>query len=137
MSMKPSDVHKTLGRYMLADGFDLVLDLKKSKGCRTYDSRTEKYFLDCFSFFATAPLGCNHPAMTNPEFIKKMGEVAINNPTNSDIYTVEMAEFVNTFSKHAVPKHFNHLFFISGGALAIENGLKTAFDWKIRKNIDK
>jgi L-lysine 6-transaminase len=135
MTMKPTDVHKTLGRYMLADGFDLVLDLKKSKGCRIYDSRTGKYFLDGFSFFATAPLGCNHPAMTTPEFIKKMGEIAINNPTNSDIYTVEMAEFVDIFAKYAVPKHFHHLFFVSGGALAIENGLKTAFDWKIRKNI--
>jgi len=122
---------------MLADGFDLVLDLKKSKGCRIYDSRTGTYFLDGFSFFATAPLGCNHPSMTTPEFIKKMGELAINNPTNSDIYTVEMAEFVDTFGKYAVPKHFHHLFFIAGGALAIENGLKTAFDWKIRKNLDK
>ena len=137
MTMKPTDVHKTLGRYMLADGFDLVLDLKKSKGCRIYDSRTGTYFLDGFSFFATAPLGCNHPAMTTPEFIKKMGELAINNPTNSDIYTIEMAEFVDTFGKYAVPKHFHHLFFIAGGALAIENGLKTAFDWKIRKNLDK
>ena len=135
MTMKPTDVHKTLGRYMLADGFDLVLDLKKSKGCRIYDSRTGKYFLDGFSFFATAPLGCNHPAMVTPEFIKKMGEIAINNPTNSDIYTVEMAEFVDIFAKYAVPKHFHHLFFVSGGALAIENGLKAAFDWKIRKNI--
>jgi len=137
MSIKSTDVHKTLGKYMLADGFDLVLDLKKSMGCRIYDSRTGKYFLDGFSFFATAPLGCNHPALTNPDFIKKMGEIAINNPTNSDIYTVEMAEFVDTFAKYAVPKHFSHLFFISGGALAIENGVKTAFDWKIRKNIER
>ncbi len=135
MSIKPTDVHKTLGKYMLADGFDLVLDLKKSKGCRIYDSRTGKYMLDCFSFFATAPLGCNHPKLTSPDFVKKMGEIAIHNPTNSDIYTVEMAEFVDSFAKYAVPKNFHHLFFISGGALAIENGLKTAFDWKIRKNI--
>lgn len=135
MSIKPTEVHKTLGKYMLADGFDLVLDLKKSKGCRVFDSRNNKYMLDCFSFFATAPLGCNHPKINNPDFIKKMGEIAINNPTNSDIYTVEMADFVDTFARHAVPSTFKHLFFISGGALAIENGLKTAFDWKIRKNI--
>jgi len=135
MSIKPTDVHETLGRYMLADGFDLVLDLRKSKGCRIYDSRNNKYMLDCFSFFATAPLGCNPPQLTSPDFIKKMGEISVNNPTNSDIYTVEMAEFVDSFMKHAVPKNFHHLFFISGGALAIENGLKTAFDWKIRKNL--
>jgi len=135
MSMKPTDVHKTLSKYMLADGFDLVLDLKKSKGCRIYDSRRGNYFLDCFSFFSTAPLGCNPPELSTPEFIKKIGELAVNNPTNSDIYTVEMAEFVETFAKYAVPKNFHHLFFISGGALAVENGLKTAFDWKIRNNI--
>jgi len=135
MSIQPTDVHKTLSKYMLADGFPLVLDLKKSKGCRIYDSRSGKYYLDGFSFFATAPLGCNHPALTNPDFVKKIGEIAVNNPTNSDIYTVEMAEFVDTFSRLAVPKNFPHLFFIAGGALAIENGLKTAFDWKVRKNI--
>jgi L-lysine 6-transaminase len=137
MTVKPNDVHKTLSRYMLTDGFDLVLDLKKSKGCRIYDARRGTYFLDCFSFFATAPLGCNPPEMTTPEFIKKMGEIAINNPTNSDVYTVEMAEFVEMFTKYAVPKNFHHLFFISGGALAVENALKTAFDWKVRTNIGR
>ena len=137
MPIKPTEVHKMLSRHMLADGFDLVLDLKKSKGCRIYNSRAEKYMLDCFSFFASAPLGCNHPKLTTPEFIKKMGELAINKPTNSDLYTTEMAEFVDAFRKYAVPDYFKHLFFVSGGALAVENGLKTAFDWKVRKNIER
>ncbi len=135
MAISPQNVHKTIGKYMLADGFDLVLDLKKSRGCKIYNSRTNKYMLDCFSFFASAPLGCNHPKMTTPEFTNKLGELSVNNPTNSDLYTVEMAEFVDSFAKHAVPDHFKHLFFVSGGTLAVENGLKTAFDWKIRKNI--
>lgn len=135
MVIDPKNVHDTLSKYMLADGFDLVLDLKKSKGCRLYDSRRERYLLDCFSFFASAPLGCNHPKLTTHDFIKKMGELAINKPTNSDLYTVEMAEFVDSFRHYAVPDYFRHLFFISGGSLAVENGLKTAFDWKIRKNI--
>ena len=99
MIIKPTDVHKKLSKYMLADGLDLVLDLKKSKGCQIYDSKTNKYLLDCFSFFATAPLGCNHPKLTNSDFIKKLGEISVNNPTNSDIYTTEMAEFVDYFCK--------------------------------------
>jgi L-lysine 6-transaminase len=136
MVIEPKNVHEALAKYMLADGFDLVFDLKKSKGCRVYDSRRNKYFLDCFSFFASAPIGTNHPKLYNPEFIKKIGEIAVNNPTNSDIYTVEMAEFVDKFAKYAVPNYMKHLFFISGGALAVENGLKTSFDWKIRKNIE-
>jgi len=53
MIIEPANVHKTLGKYILADGFDLVLDLKKSKGCRIYNSRTGKYMLDGFSFFAS------------------------------------------------------------------------------------
>ena len=122
---------------MLVDGLDLVLDLKKSKGCRIYDSNKRKHMLDCFSFFATSPLGCNHPKLTTSKFIKKMGEVAVNKPTNSDLYTTEMAEFVKSFKKYAVPDKFQHLFFVSGGALAVENGLKTSFDWKMRKNIEK
>jgi L-lysine 6-transaminase len=135
MSIQPKDVHNTLSKYMLVDGFDLVLDLKKSKGCQIYNSKTGTTMLDCFSFFGTAPLGCNPPQLTDPAFLKKIGEVAVNNPSNSDVYTTEMAEFVDTFGKYAVPKYFQHLFFISGGALAVENGLKTAFDWKVRKNL--
>ncbi len=134
MVIEPENVHKILSKYMLIDGFDFVLDLKKSNGCKIYDSKSKKFMLDCFSFFATAPLGCNHPKLNNAEFIKKIGQVAINKPTNSDVYTTEMAEFVDSFRKLAVPNYFNHLFFISGGALAVENALKTSFDWKIRKN---
>jgi len=136
MKIKPIDVHGVLSKYLIVDGFDLVLDLKKSKGSRIFDSKRRKFMLDCFSFFATSPLGCNHPKLTTPEYIKYLGEIAVNNPTNSDLYTVEMAEFVDSFYKYAVPDCFKHLFFIAGGALAIENGLKTAFDWKVRKNID-
>ena len=131
----PKDVHQILSKYMLVDGFDLVLDLRKSRGCKIYDSRRDRWFLDFFSFFASSPLGCNHPALLEPEFMKKLAEVAVNKPTNSDVYTVEMAEFVETFAKIAMPDHFRHLFFIDGGAMAVENALKTAFDWKIRKNI--
>ena len=136
MSISPNKVHETLSKYMIIDGFDFVLNLKKSQGCRIYDSRSGKFYLDGFSFFASAPLGCNHPELYNPEFIKKIGEVAVNNPTNSDIYTQEMAEFVDYFGKNAMPNCFKHLFFISGGALGVENALKTSFDWKIRKNFE-
>lgn len=135
MTIPPDNVHHTLSRYMLVDGFDLVLDLKKSKGCQIYDSRRKKFLLDGFSFFASSPIGTNHPALTDSAFVKKIGEIAVNKPTNSDLYTQEMADFVDTFGRLAVPDYFSHLFFISGGSLAVENGLKTAFDWKVRKNL--
>ncbi|RLF38476.1 MAG: L-lysine 6-transaminase [Thermoplasmata archaeon] len=135
MSIDPKDVHKILSKYMLVDGFDLVLDLEKSKGCRIYDSRNDRYFIDFFSFFASNPLGCNHPSLLEPDFLNKLARVAVNKPTNSDVYTIEMAEFVDTFARIAKPDYFKYLFFIEGGAPAVENALKTAFDWKVRKNI--
>lgn len=133
----PEDVHKILEKYMLVDGYDLVLDLRKSKGSWVYDAKRGCYFLDFFTFFASSPIGYNHPKLTETEFIRKLGEVAVNKPANSDLYTVEMAEFVDTFTRVAVPEYMKYLFFVSGGALAVENGLKVAMDWKVRKNFSK
>src|SRR5439155_894565 len=81
--------------------------------------------------------GLNHPKMQTPEFREKLAAVALNKPTCSDVMTVEMAEFVETFSRLGMPEELPHLFLIEGGALGVENALKAAFDWKIRKNFRK
>jgi L-lysine 6-transaminase len=119
---------------MLVDGFDIVVDLKKSKGTYLVDARDGKRYLDFFTFVASSPLGMNHPKLTAPAFLKKLAYVAVNKPSLSDIYTAEQAQFVDTFSRVAMPATLPHAFFIEGGALAVENTLKAAFDWKIRKN---
>jgi L-lysine 6-transaminase len=136
--VQPAEVHSVLARHMLADGYDIVMDLRKSHGSWVFDARRGRSVLDFFTNFASIPIGYNHPRLDNPEFREKLAEVALNKPANSDIYTTYMAEFVETFSRIAIPpSHSKHLFFIEGGALAIENALKTAFDWKIRKNFRK
>jgi len=134
VKVTPDKVHETLARHMLADGFDFVLDLEKSEGVYLFDSRANRKLLDFFSFFATNPVGMNHPGMKTPEFVEKLKRAALHNPSNSDVYTVEMAEFVETFARHAMPAHLPHAFFVAGGTLGVENALKAAFDWKIRKN---
>jgi L-lysine 6-transaminase len=133
----PNDILPTLKKYMLVDGLDLVLDLQKSSGLNLYDVRKKKNYLDMFSFVASNPLGMNHPKMLDPEFINYIGHVALNKPSNSDVYNAEMAKFVETFFNIAVPPYFKYSFFIEGGALAVENALKTAFDWKVKKNFKK
>ncbi len=136
--VQPSEVHNVLSRHMLADGYELVMDLKKSKGSWVFDSRHGRNILDFFSNFASCPIGYNHPRLDNPEFRDRIAEAAVNKPANSDIYTTYMAEFVETFARLAVPPSFNkHLYFVEGGALGIENAVKAAFDWKIRKNFKK
>jgi L-lysine 6-transaminase len=133
----PTEVHTTLAKHMLVDGFDLVVDLKRSQGSYIYDSRYNKRYLDFFTFFASGSIGINHPKMTSPDFLERLTTAAINKPSNSDAYTVEMAEFVETFARIAQPEYLPYAFFIDGGALAVENALKTAFDWKVRKNFVK
>ncbi|MCK4671283.1 MAG: L-lysine 6-transaminase, partial [Candidatus Aegiribacteria sp.] len=131
-----SKVRSTIANHMLADGFDMVLDLEKSKGSTIHDSQGDKDYLDLFSFFASAPLGMNHPGLCTEEFRNHIADVAINKPSNSDFYTEELASFVETFADTVIPDSHPYLFFISGGALAVENALKTAFDWKVRKNLE-
>ena len=133
----PTDAHAAMAKYMLVDGFDLIVDLKKSQGSYLFDSRSNKRYLDFFTFFASGSVGMNHPKMTSPEFLETLAYAAVNKPSNSDAYTVEMAEFVETFARTAKPRNFQYLFFVDGGALANENAIKTAFDWKVRKNFVK
>lgn len=138
MTVKPADVHSTLGKHILVDGFHMVLDLEQSKGAYLRDSKTGIEYLDLFTFFASSPLGMNHPRIAgDEEFVRKMGRVAIHNPSNSDVYTQEMAEMVETFSRVGIPDYLPHAFFVAGGALAVENALKVAFDWKVQKNFRK
>jgi L-lysine 6-transaminase len=137
LKLTPEQVFPTLKKHMLVDGFDMVVDLQRSQGNYIYDSLHNRRYLDLFSFFATAPIGHNHPEMNSPEFKEKILSVALMKPSNSDFYTVEMAEFVATFSKYVMPETMAYLFMIEGGALGVENALKAAFDWKIRKNLAK
>ncbi len=135
--VQPAEVPGILAKHMLVDMLDFVVDLKKSEGAYIYDSKSNRRFLDFFTFVASMPLGMNHPKVATPEFMEKMAYVALNKPTNSDVYTTEMAEFLETFSRVAIPDYLPHAFFIEGGALGVENALKAAFDWKIRKNFQK
>ncbi|HYO77183.1 MAG TPA: L-lysine 6-transaminase [Thermoanaerobaculia bacterium] len=138
MHVQPAEVHNVLSRHMLADGYDIVMDLKKSKGSWVFDSRRGRNVLDFFTNFASIPVGYNHPKMDTPEFRERLADAAMNKPANSDIYTTYMAEFVETFARLAVPPSLNkHMFFIEGGSMGIENAVKAAFDWKIRKNFAK
>ncbi len=135
--IEPQNVLPVLSKHILVDGFDIIVDLEKSHGSYLVDARDGRKYLDFFTFFATLPIGLNHPGLLTPQFKKKLLNAALNKPSNSDFYTIEMAEFIDTFARIAMPESLPHLFLISGGALAVENALKTAFDWKVRLNFEK
>jgi L-lysine 6-transaminase len=133
--LAPAQVHDVLSRSILADGMDLVLDLNRSRGSYLVDARDGRRYLDMFTFFASSALGMNHPALADDEaFRDELAQAAVNKPSNSDVYTVPLARFVDTFARVLGDPALPHLFFVDGGALAVENALKVAFDWKSRHN---
>ena len=133
MSIAPTDVHKTIAKHMLADGMEQVIDLKKSHGSWLVDARNGREYLDLFSMFASMPIGYNHPYMMENK--DRLTHAALNKVTNSDVYSTEMAEFVETVARIAQPDYLPYAFYVEGGTLAVENALKVSFDWKVRKNL--
>ena len=126
--MSNSQVIDRLSKHILTDGFHVVVDPMSSEGSWVVDTDGNKY-LDCYSQFASQPLGWRHPAL-----LKAQNEMGISGRiklANSDMYSEEYADFVDKFSE--ITPDFKHYFFIDGGALAVENALKAAFDWKAKK----
>ncbi len=138
-AVEPDRVKEVLSRHVLTKGMmPLILDMGRSRGARLIDQATGKEYLDFFGFYASSVLGMNHPGLVeDDDFMRRLQEVATNKITNSDIATLHSARFVNTFDRVAIPGYLPYAFFISGGSLAVENALKTAFDWKVRKNFQK
>ena len=133
-TISANNVKENIGQYMLADGMDYIIDLNKSHGSWLVDGRDSTEYLDLFSMFASMSVGYNHPYMISNK--DRLMQAAINKPTNSDIYSSEMAEFVDTMGRLAQPDYLPYAFYIEGGGLAVENALKAAFDWKVRKNLE-
>ena len=132
---RANTVLESLSKHILVDGYHVVMDLRESRGNFIHDSLRGVEILDFFSHFATCPIGYAHAKLTTPEFLEELAWTAVTKPANSDIYTEQMASFVETFARLGVPAtHSQHMFFVEGGALANENALKAAFDWKVRRN---
>ncbi|MCP3903715.1 MAG: L-lysine 6-transaminase [Planctomycetes bacterium] len=131
--IQPHHVHETLLRYQLVDGYDIVFDLDESHGAWIRDEKTGAEFLDAFTCFASWPVGYNHPMLMDEAFQAEMTRCARTKLANSDLYTTEMASFVDAFGTYVTPDGYPYHFWVAGGALAVENAIKTAFDWKARK----
>ncbi len=134
-SRREHPVLSTLSRHVLLDGFGIVIDLERSHGCRMYDAVSERELIDLYAFFASLPVGFNHPAFDAPDVQEELLLAARTKVANSDVYTASYARFVETFARVAGLPPLERFFFVDGGSLAVENALKTAMDWKVRKNL--
>ncbi|MBI3202203.1 MAG: L-lysine 6-transaminase [Myxococcales bacterium] len=129
-----SEVHATLRQHMLVDGYPIVIDLENSKESSIRDLVSGRLYLDFFSFFASNPIGMNHPSMRDADVMDRLAKAGVQKVSNADYYTKYMAEFVDTLARTAAPPELPYFFFIDGGGLAVENAMKAAFDWKVKKN---
>ena len=134
-SVPPQRVITELEQHILVDGFKLVFDTARSRGSRFVDAATGRELIDLYAFYASQPIGFNHPYFDRPEVKADLLAAAKVKVANADVYTMQFATFVQTFARVAGMPPLNRYFFIEGGALAVENALKAAMDWKVRKNI--
>src|SRR5947199_8155197 len=125
----------TLEQHILMDGFKVVIDLKKSRGSYLYDATTGRRLIDFYGFFGSLTIGFNHPYFDEPAVKQDLLRAAKFKIANSDVYSEGYAEFVDTLSRVAGFPPLERYLFIEGGALAVENCLKAAMDWKVRKNM--
>src|SRR2546426_7861481 len=130
----PSKVLKTIEQHVLLDGFKVVVDLDKSRGSYLYNAVDDRRLIDLYGFFGSMPVGFNHPYFDNPAVQADLLRAAKVKIANSDIYSEDYAKFVETFEHVVGLPPLERYLFIEGGALAVENCLKAAMDWKVRKN---
>src|SRR4051794_4591114 len=134
-TVKPSSVLESLEQHILLDGFRIVIDLERSRGSYLYDAASGHRLIDLYGFFGSLPVGFNHPYFDDPDVQAELLGAARVKVANSDIYSEAYAEFVDTLTRVAGIPPLERYLFIEGGALAIENCLKAAMDWKVRKNM--
>ena len=134
-TITPLDVNETIRKRLIGDGFSIVFDLEKSHGSWIVDARNGDEYLDFYTFFASLPLGFQHPVFADPDNLARLTQASLIKPANSDAHTCELARFTEIFARRAARADFPHMFFVEGGALAVENALKVAFDWKVRRNL--
>src|ERR1700722_11582462 len=123
-SIVPQDVVDSLQHHILVDGFKLVFDLKNSSGSQFVDAATGREYIDLYGFYASQPIGYNHPYFNRPEVEADLLAAAKIKVANSDVYTTQFATFIETFARVMENKPLERFFFIEGGALAVENALK-------------
>jgi len=134
-NVTPSNVLQAIEQHVLLDGFKIVIDLEKSRGSYIHNSVSGKRLIDLYGFFGSLAVGFNHPYFDNAEVQRDLLRAAKVKVANSDVYSEAYAEFVDTFARVAGLPPLDRYLFIEGGALAVENCLKAAMDWKVRKNI--
>src|SRR5437870_7720726 len=110
--LSPSEVIAELEKHILVDGFKLVFDVEKSRGSSFVDAASGRELIDLYSFYASQPIGFNHPYFDKPEVQADLLAAARVKVANADVYTVQFATFVDTFARVVGLPPLDRYFFI-------------------------
>lgn len=129
----PASDLETLESTLVGDFAPMLVDYAACRGSYLRDELTGNDVLDMGMFFSSSPLGHNPDCLTTDTARLRLAEAARIKPSNPDFASRTLADFVAVFRRIMMPVDMPHLFLIDGGALAVENALKVAFDWKAQK----
>ena len=115
-----------LGKYVIADVHPFVLDLARCDGMWLATVDGGKVF-DWTGFYASRLLGYNHPAMQEPDYVRRLVLAANIKTANPDFLTPECVEYYRTIHRLA-PRCMRNpkleVYAVNSGAEAIENMMK-------------
>lgn len=131
----PSEILETIEQHVLLDGFKVVVDLEKSRGSYLHNAVDNRRLIDLYGFFGSLTVGFNHSHFDDPDVQRELFQAAKVKIANSDVYSEGYAKFVEAFERVVGLSPLERYLFIEGGAMAVENTLKAAMDWKVRKNM--
>jgi L-lysine 6-transaminase len=131
----PGQVVAELEKHLLVDGFKLVVDLEKSRGSTLVDAATGKSFIDFYAFLCLDARRVQSSLFRGPGGAGGFARGGQGQSGQFGCLFGSYATFVETFARVMGMPPLDRYFFIDGGALAVENALKAAMDWKVRKNI--
>jgi L-lysine 6-transaminase len=115
-----------LGRYVIADVHPFVLDLARCDGMWLATVDGGKIF-DWTGFYASRLIGFNHPAMQDPDYVRRLVLAANTKTANPDFLTPECVEYYRAVYQHA-PRCMRNprleVYAVNSGAEAVENLMK-------------
>src|SRR5713101_8261478 len=82
----PAGVVAELEKHVLVDGFRIVIDLEKSRGCHLVDAVSGRKWLDLYGFYGSLPIGFNHPHFDQPAVQEEFLAVCRTKVANADVY---------------------------------------------------
>jgi L-lysine 6-transaminase len=115
-----------LRRYVIADPYPFVVDLRESEGMWIATVDGDRLF-DWAGYYASKWIAHNHPRLFEPEYLQRLGYAANNKIANVDFLTPECLEYYRAL--HAVaPRCMRsdrlEVYAVNSGAEAVENMMK-------------